>query len=539
MFSIMIRILLLAGAITFESSAHARSLQEDVDTLFVDYSRPGVPGCAVGLFERDRTVLAKGYGAADLAWGAPITPDTKFELGSAAKQFTALAIIMLEADGRLSRTDLVRKHLPSLPARYEGITLDHLLRHTSGVADYIQLARIAQAPALAELTRQNALELASSVPPVFAPGDDFAYSNTGYLLLADVVAAVSGTTFASFLETRIFAPLAMTDTAVIDASRPSSTRATYYEIDNDGPRDGEWRGRDAPGAWGVRSTIRDLGRYNAALTSGSSVLAPYLPRMEAAGRLNSGESVTYGAGLFVGNYRGRRTLRHTGRANVEFVRFPETGHAVALMCNRNDVDAEVLAEELADLFLGGSLLPPAPDVPTDRHGPLLGAYVSPNGEQMRIADVDGHLQLVGWGRLHAVEPGVFTAGPSTDTLRLTWPAADRGRLEARFQSSRPVLLDRFTPVAPLPAALHALVGQYRSDVLRSTYSVEPDAGGTIALIAPDRTAVPLEPLTADLFAAGSWRVRVRRSSTGAVSALEIRTSRTPALSFAKLDLSRH
>lgn len=520
------------------SQTATADLHKRVDQLFSPFSSNDVtPGCAVGLFDRTGVVLAKGYGLADLSWRVPITADVKFELGSAAKQFTALSILMLEADGRLSRHDPARKLLPHLPRSYDGITLDHLLRHTSGIADYIQLARIGQAPALSELTRENALELANSVPALFSPGEDFAYSNAGYLLLADVVGSASGMTFGEFVQTRIFRPLGMNSSEVIDASLPSRARATFYEIDGEAARDGEWRGRDAPGAWGVRSTIHDLGRYHAALADKNSVLAPYMVGISAEGRLNSGEVVTYGAGVFAGSYRGKLFLRHSGRSNVEFMRFPELGRAIALMCNRNDVDAEKLAEDLADIFLDQSLQPPAPRISAEQHASLLGSYISSTGEDMHVVEHDGYLELDGWGPLREIARGVFTAGPSTDSLRLTFSDGSPPQMTAEFQSSKPTALNRYSPTETSRAEFEELLGQYRNDSLRSIYSVELSGDGDPVLVTPDRERLPLEPLTPDRFTAGPWRVAVQRSLRDSISGLEIRSSRTPALTFPRTALS--
>lgn len=519
------------GAAVLAGPVPAADLGGAVDKVMAPYARADRPGCAVGLFDGKRTVLARGYGAADLAWRAAITPDTRFELGSAAKQFTALAILMLERDGRLSTGDPVRKHLPQLPARYDGITLGQMLRHTSGIPDYMHLARIVQAPGVAELTRASALALADSVPPVFAPGADFAYSNTAYLLLADVVEAASGMRYAAFLDARIFRPLGMTDTHAVDPSRPTPGRATLYDVDGNAFRDGEWRGRDAPGAWGVRSTIRDLGRYNAALTARGGPLAPYLSRMTAPGRLASGEPVNYGAGLYVGSYRGLRTVRHPGRINVDLLRFPDSGRAVAVMCNRMDVDVDTLAENLADAWLGAALGPRGAAVSAAAHATLAGDYVAADGEMMRIVADHGALAVDGWGALYEVAPGTYTAGPSTDGMRMT-PSGPAGheRLTVSFQSGLPAVFDRYTPTAPSAPALRALAGTYRNDGLRSVYVVTLE-GNAAMLSGPDRVPVKLEPIADGLFAAGGWHVRVRRAPDGGVAAIEIGTRRTPALVY--------
>src|SRR5467141_4229983 len=190
---------LLASALVFGNSlAAAENAAEEkkavaVDEIFVDLTKAGSPGCALGVYRDGKMVYAKGYGLANLEENVSITPQSVFDIGSTSKQFTAASILLLEKQGKLSVNDDVRKYIPELPSNGQKITILQLLNHTSGLRDYLSLMELAgintdsvtsDADAMALITRQKA--------PNFAPGSDFLYSNTGFFLLSVIVQPLKG-----------------------------------------------------------------------------------------------------------------------------------------------------------------------------------------------------------------------------------------------------------------------------------------------------------------------------------------------------------
>jgi len=154
-----------------------------VDAIFADLTKPGSPGCALGVYRAGKIIYAKGYGLANLEGSVPITPSTVFDVGSVSKQFTAASILLLEKQGKLRLDDDVRKYIPELPDYGENITVLQLLNHTSGLRDYVSLFQLAgihfdnvttDDDALGIIARQKGLN--------FSPGSDWQYSNSGYLL---------------------------------------------------------------------------------------------------------------------------------------------------------------------------------------------------------------------------------------------------------------------------------------------------------------------------------------------------------------------
>ena len=203
-------VLIIAGAAA-PAMAQAQVSEKSVDAIFSKWNNT-TPGCAVGVAVRGKPVLMKAYGMADLEHDVPNTPDTIFESGSVSKQFTAMAIMLLAQDGRLSLDDQVRKHIPELPDYGVPLTIRHMLTHTSGLRDWGSVASIAGAPRTTrEYTHAHVLDIVSRQKSLnFTPGTEWSYSNTGFNLAAIIVDRVSGMSFAEFSKRRIFEPLGMT-----------------------------------------------------------------------------------------------------------------------------------------------------------------------------------------------------------------------------------------------------------------------------------------------------------------------------------------
>lgn len=208
------------------------------DRLFADYDDGRLPGAAVLVMEGDEVLVRKGFGAADLERSLPVTPETAFRLASISKQFTAMAILLLEEEGRLSLADPVSRWLPGLPAWGDRVKISHLLTHTSGIADYEDhlpegLDR--------QLLDEDVRQILGSLPEThFAPGEGYSYSNSGYALLARIAEEAAVESFAEALESRIFGRLSMTGTVGhVEGVDEVTSRAFGYSR-----RAGEWTRTD-------------------------------------------------------------------------------------------------------------------------------------------------------------------------------------------------------------------------------------------------------------------------------------------------------
>src|SRR5260370_14660318 len=208
---------LLGSALVFGSSLAAAGNTADekktvaVDEIFVDLTKEGSPGCALGVYRNGKMVYSKGYGLANLEQNVPITPQSVFDIGATSKQFRASSILRLEKQGKLSINDDVRKYIPELPHYGQNVTILHLLNHTSGLRDYLTLMDLAGIHIDGVTTDEDALQIISRQKALnFAPGSDWLYSNTGFFLLSVIVKRVSVKTLREFAGENIFTPLAMT-----------------------------------------------------------------------------------------------------------------------------------------------------------------------------------------------------------------------------------------------------------------------------------------------------------------------------------------
>jgi CubicO group peptidase (beta-lactamase class C family) len=352
------------------------SREAAVDKLFAAFTAT-TPGCTVGVSERGKTVLERAYGMADLEHDVPNRPDTIIEAGSVSKQFTAAAILLLAQDGRLSLDDPVRKYVPELPEYDAPITIRHLLTHTSGLRDWGSLAGIAGSPrgnrvhthahVVDILSRQRALN--------FSPGTRWSYSNSGYNLSAVIADRVSGTSFAEYSRTRVFAPLGLTRTAWRDDyTRIVKGRAIAYARSVAGFRQ-DMPFENVHGNGGLLTTVGDLLKWSETYASPPEAWRGIVQQAQTPASLRDGRPLHYGLGLFVGKYKGVPEVYHSGSTagyRAFLTRFPDQGVSVAVLCNAGTANATQLARGVADLYLGS--LPGGAGTPIlpEARGPLVG-----------------------------------------------------------------------------------------------------------------------------------------------------------------------
>ncbi|HTE46860.1 MAG TPA: serine hydrolase domain-containing protein [Gemmatimonadaceae bacterium] len=355
----MIRRALLA-MLSMAASAGAQQAPADstsrwVDSIFAPYASRKAPGCAVGITKDGTLSFAKGYGMADLEHDTPITPETRFYLASISKQFTAMSIVLLEQQHRLSLDDSIQKWVPEVPSFGTTITLRHLLHHTSGLRDYFTLLAVQGWPSDGLLTEEQFLSLVGRQKSLnFTPGNEFLYSNTGYVLLSIVVKRASGQSLRDFAAERIFKPLGMTHTEFRDnhtALIPN--RAQGYE-----PTAGTFRVSepefDVVGDGGAYSTIDDLAKWDAnfrtPIVGGQEAIA----LLQEPGQLNDGQEIQYALALTIGRFRGVKTYSHSGSYagyRSTLLRLPEKGESVITLCNTASA-SPTLADQVGSVLVG-------------------------------------------------------------------------------------------------------------------------------------------------------------------------------------------
>lgn len=323
---------------------------DPIDGLFADYRGTQVPGASVIAIQDGRVVLSRAYGMADLEHGVHASTRTDYRLASLTKQFTAMAIMLLVKDGRISYDLPVREILPELPPKTQSVTIRHLLNHTSGVLDYEDLIPDSQT---VQVHDHDVLTLLAAHDSVYFPaGTHYRYSNSGYCLLALVVERISKQNFAQFLHERIFAPLGMTSTlAHREDSDTVPNRAFGYTPGSGGfiPSDQSVTSATL-GDGGIYTSVEDLVRWDQALYPGGLMDAATMAQATTPPVL-PGDSTQYGFGWFIDTYRGARRWRHTGETSGfrnAIQRFPDRRFTVIVLTNRNGGDPATIAERIAD-----------------------------------------------------------------------------------------------------------------------------------------------------------------------------------------------
>src|SRR5688500_1558956 len=361
-----------------------------LNRVFATWASTNGPGCAAGVSRNGDLVFQNGYGMANLEHDIPITPATIFHVASVSKQFTAMAVMLLAADGKLSLDDDVRRHLPELPDYGHRITLRHLLTHTSGLRDQWDLLAMARGRFEENrITEEDVLEIVGRQKALnFVPGTEYLYSNTGYTLAAVVVRRVSGKSLREFADERIFKPLGMSDTHFHDdyTMVVKGRAAGYARLPAGG-----WRvslpNYDTYGATSLFTTVGDLLKWNANFTTPGVGDEGMWREMMASGVLAGGDTTGYGFGILTEKYRGTTLVGHGGADagyRAYLGHFPEHELSVAVLCNAAQANPAALARSVADVLLGDRLAAAPGPPPTarvtlapDELSALEGVYVHP------------------------------------------------------------------------------------------------------------------------------------------------------------------
>jgi CubicO group peptidase (beta-lactamase class C family) len=528
------------------------------DSVFLRFDRTDSPGCALGVYQDGKVRYARGYGMASLEHGIALSPRSVLDVGSISKQFTAMAILLLQQEGKLSLDDPIRKYIPEMPPYADRVTIRRALSQTSGLRDlYVMWSQTGRAyagdtvDALRVITR--------SAEPNYEPGARYLYTNSGWILAAQVVYRLTGQTLAQFADARIFKPLGMHDTRYLsDASLMIPNLATGYAPRNGGGFRVARSAYDGAivGAGAVHTTVKDFGRwldnYDAATVGGRDVITT----MTTATTLNDGSPATSGAsqayavGLNVGTMRGLRVVSHGGSwagYRGHFLRFPEQRMAVATFCNLTTSGPDSLARQVAAIYLGDRMQADSAaqwraalaakgraNVPVDSLRVLAGVWRNvERGEVQRLRLVGDTLFAMGGERTRLIplESGSFRAGPGTE-LRFDGNSPAPSRLISR-SSFETVTYTRADTAVLTPALLAEYTGDYRNEEVEATHSWKVE-NGALAVYSGHRRLGVLEPTYRDGFTRGGAVIDVVRDGRGRITGFVVQSGRVRNLRFARV-----
>jgi CubicO group peptidase (beta-lactamase class C family) len=520
-------VLALAGIVPAASSAQVPRVDPlRVDSIFA-FANTRTPGCAVSIIRNGALEFARGYGMADLEHGVPITPGTPFYMASVSKQFTAGAINLLVAEGKLSLDDDVRKFVPEVPRYERPITLRHLLHHTSGLRDYLSLFGLAglgdfpitNADFLQTLGRQRALN--------FSTGDYYSYTNSGYVLLSIVVERVTGKSLRAFAQERMFEPLGMSSTVFRDRNAMLIRgRAVAYSQSAGG-----WIHAvphfDVVGDGGLFSTVEDLASWERQLMEPRFGGAAWLALMDTRGRLTDGTILTYGAGVIHGTYRGETTVEHGGGFggySTYLLRFPRLRLSVAVLCNGGSA-AGPLAQRVASLYLGtdsasvAQASTAAVSLTAEEMASYTGMFFNDRSVLLReivVADGKLHYSRGASNRSELVPLGGSRFQIAGQPLVVSFSGRDTFKVEGGTGGT-PTLFRR---VSAGKRELRGYEGSYASSDLESRWTVQVADSGLV-LNRRRGNAVRIDRAFDDAFRNAAVFVRFRRDAKQKVVAMEV------------------
>lgn len=303
-------------------------------------------------------VVTRSYGMANRELKVPNTPKTVFQLGSVSKQFTAMAIMQLKERGKLNLNDSICKYLDDCPATWQGITIHHLLTHTSGIKGFSTLPDWDERISVLSYTRKGFVKEFRDLPLEFAPGEKYEYSNSGYYLLGLIIERTSGKSYGEFLSENIFVPLGMKSSKYNEHPALVPNRATgyYWELDSFISAPNENLALSF-GSSGIYTTIKDLllwdqALYTEKLVSRKSLKEIFTPYTKGA---PEGNQYSYGYGWNIGKKFDRQTTSHSGRHNgfkAYILRFPAERVTVLVQGNSDRANATRTGTNLAAIVFG-------------------------------------------------------------------------------------------------------------------------------------------------------------------------------------------
>ena len=353
------------------------------------------PGAAVIVVREGEVIYRAARGMAHLELGVPLEPDMVFRIGSITKQFTAVAILMLAEEGKLALDDSLTRFLPDYPTHDHVITIEHLLTHTSGIKSYTSMPEWMPLWRK-DFTVQEMIDFFKDQPMDFAPGERFAYSNSGYHLLGAIVEKASGQTYQQFIQQRIFDPLGMTH-SYYDMPQPIiPRRAAGYDKGPAGYTNTEYLSMTQPySAGGLASTVDDLALWDAALYTGQLLRPKTLEPAHVTHKLADSSETEYGYGWSISQFAGRRLISHGGGIPgflCSAQRLPEDGVYVAVLSNSTGRDPGELAIKIVGWLVGQPFVVPEPiELDPEVLARYAGDYESPDLGKWKVHHEDNQL----------------------------------------------------------------------------------------------------------------------------------------------------
>ena len=390
-------LLLFILFIALSSPVFSQVLTAEFDQLIQETYKPSGPGASVLMAKKGQVIYHKAFGMANLELGLPLKTEHVFRIGSVSKQFTAVAILQLMEQGKLSLQDDLSKFIPDYPTQGKKITVEQLLNHTSGIKSYTDMKEWDEEVRRKDFTVSALVDFFKNQPMDFEPGTKWQYNNSGYILLGFIIEKVSGQTYAAYVTEHFFKPLGMNNSYYGDVAPVIKNRAAgYAQADVAGAyNNAAFLSMTQPYAAGsLLSTVEDLYTWTKALHSGKIIKPESLKKAVTPSILPDGSNTHYGFGLQMGNLFGSPTVEHGGGINgflSDLLYLPNEDVCVAILTNCDCEPPGELSAKLAALTIGKPLTPTAIKMEAAALDQYTGVYENEKGEQRIISFENGEL----------------------------------------------------------------------------------------------------------------------------------------------------
>jgi CubicO group peptidase (beta-lactamase class C family) len=349
------KLIFLSLGICFSIISTAQTLENKIDKYIASEYKEDAPGVSILVAKDGKAIYSKGFGMANLENKVSNSSNSVFEIGSITKQFTAVAILMLEEQGKLSVQDEITKYIPDYPTQGKTITIHHLLNHTSGIKSYTNMISFLDL-ARTDMTPTELIEKFKNEPMEFDPGTDFNYNNSGYILLGYIIEVASGKSYEAFIQENIFDKIGMSNSYYGSMIRVIPNRARGYAQNQDGYENARYLSMTLPYAAGsIMSTTQDLLKWQNAISSNKLIKRSSLEKAINGSKLTNGDSLDYGYGWISGKLRSSKTIEHSGgifgySSNGIFL--PDENIYVIGLSNCECGDVNTLTKNIAAIAIG-------------------------------------------------------------------------------------------------------------------------------------------------------------------------------------------
>lgn len=531
---------------------------ERVDEIFAPWDSNDTPGAAVAIVKDGAILYTKGYGLANLEYDIPISPTSIFHIASISKQFTVFSILLLEKQGKLSLDDDIRKYIPEVPDFGKTITLRHLASHTSGLRDQWNLLSMAGWRMDDVITKEHVLKLVSKQKELnFDPGEEYAYCNTGFTLLAEVVARISDMSFSEFTNTNIFQPLKMNNTLFYDDHEKIVKNRTYsYYADSTGYKKSVLNYANV-GATSLFTTVEDLSLWSMNFSNMKVGDSTIINKMNKPAILNNGETFGGALGQFVGEYKGLNEIQHGG-ADAGYrsylTRFPDEHFAVIVFSNSAEFNSGTIAHKVVDIYLKDRInIETKKKEVTDEKSTetisvdsnILSTYVGDfelrPGFTIKITESNGKLSALATGQsvvaLTPLSTTEFEVVGVEAKVEFIPNGGENIKLFKLHQGGQIMEAPRLKEFDKTSVNLSDFSGDFHSEELSTTYNFTVVDGNLVAKHTR-LSDFKLNPIKKDIFNGEAWffgQIEFIRDSNNIITGCKVSNGRVRNLYFKKLN----